>query len=560
MGSAPMRNRMKPVAAALLCLAAALCVLPGGCAALADSDRSDTFGIDFSMRDPNAQSGAIVFYVDGINAQRFQRMLEANELPAFKKYFLDRGLYCPAAVCSIPSVTLANETSLVTGQFPGHHGVLGTRWFDRNQLIWRNYVRISQKNLVDYDYQSPNIYEQFPDKGTFAVFFQAHRNATEFVENRITGGASYGLGFYDLTDRLTINQMRMVARTAQHRGEFPAVTIVYQLATDFMAYHHGETSPQYAAAIKHADRQIGRVLGDIERAGLLDRLTLVLTSDHGMVDVRRHFLMDDFLRRQGLSVARDHPWETTDFLERMEDYNRFNTVTHGCGDRYWAIHLRRPILADGDVVGLEPWLIRPTPDDLASYPFVHQGRTQRVNLPKVLLAQEAVDAVAYRTSAATVRVCRRGGTVEFRQDQGRGGAVSYRVVEGNDPLGYPGKVSDEILAGKPVSSRQWLEATAGTSYPDLGPQIMAYFENRHSGDIAVFATGDWDFYDENKSGHGGLEAQEMHVPLLLAGPNIPHGRLAVARTVDVMPTILTLLGRPVPAGVDGAALVELPKK
>ncbi len=532
-----------------------------GCEAMGEGDRSDTFGLDFAMRDPNAQDGAIIFFVDGLNAERFQRMLEANELPTFKKYFLDRGLYCPRAVTSIPSITLAAQTSLVTGLFPGHHAVTGTRWFDRNQLIWRNYATISQKNLVDYDYQAANIYEQFPDRSTFSLFFQLHRQATEFVENRIRGGASYGLAMFELTDRLTLHQMRMVARTARNDGRFPAITIVYLLATDFQAYRHGETSPQYVAAIKHADRQMGRVLGDIERAGLLDRLTLVVTSDHGMVDVKRHFMIDNHLRdKMGLSLACEQLWEPTDFLDRMEYYNRFSSVTTGCGDRYWVLHLRRPIRKDGNVTSLEPWLVRPTMADFQAYPVVRGGRAMTVNLLDELMAMEQIDSIAYRAGPAIIRVRRKAGEVEFRQDQGRTGLISYRVTQGEDPLGYKGLVGEDVLGGKPLSPRQWLEATAGTKFPDLAPQILAYFNHRHSGDIAVFAAGDWDFFNENYAGHGTPDAREMHVPLMIAGPNIPHGRLPFARNVDIMPTILTLLGRPLPPDLDGEPLVQLPKK
>lgn len=537
----------------------ALAIL-AGCDAMGEGERADTFGLDFTMRDPNAQDGAIIFFVDGLNAERFQRMLEANELPAFKKYFLDRGLYCPRAVTSIPSITLAAQTSLVTGLFPGHHSVTGTRWFDRNQLIWRNYATISQKNLVDYDYQSPNIYEQFPDRSTFSLFFQLHRQATEFVENRIRGGASYGLEMFELTDRLTLHQMRMVAKAARNDGRFAAVTIVYLLAADFRGYRHGETSANYVAAIKHADRQMGRVLGDIERAGLLDRLTLVLTSDHGMVDVNRHFMIDQHLRGpMGLSLASEQLWEPTDFLDRMGYYNRFSAVTTGCGDRYWVLHLRRPTRRDGSVIGLEPWLIRPTMNDFEAYPVVRGGRATTVNLLDELVAMEQIDMIAYRAGPATIRVRRKTGEVEFRQDQGRSGAISYRVTQGQDPLGYRGQVSEETLSGKALSPRQWLEATANTKYPDLAPQILAYFDHRHSGDIAIFAAGDWDFFNENHAGHGTPDAREMHVPLMIAGPGVPHGRLPFARNVDIMPTILTLLGRPLPADLDGQPLVEVKK-
>jgi arylsulfatase A-like enzyme len=49
----------------------------------------------------------------------------------------------------------------------------------------------------------------------------------------------------------------------------------------------------------------------------------------------------------------------------------------------------------------------------------------------------------------------------------------------------------------------------------------------------------------------------MHVPLILAGPGVPSGkRIGAARTVDLVPTVLTLLGRPVPEGLDGRPLVK----
>ena len=49
----------------------------------------------------------------------------------------------------------------------------------------------------------------------------------------------------------------------------------------------------------------------------------------------------------------------------------------------------------------------------------------------------------------------------------------------------------------------------------------------------------------------------MHVPLLLTGPGISPGRLGAVRTVDVMPTILHLLGKCVPPGLDGKPFVTV---
>jgi arylsulfatase A-like enzyme len=182
-----------------------------------------------------------------------------------------------------------------------------------------------------------------------------------------------------------------------------------------------------------------------------------------------------------------------------------------------------------------------------------------VDLPKMLLRHEAVDAIAYPAGCDLVRLRRAGGEVEFHQPDGPSGAITYRLVSGEDPLGWKAAVPADVLAGEPRSPRQWLELTANTDYPDLPAQIVAYFRSPLAGDIAVFAAPAWDFNNLHRAGHGGLRPGDVHVPLLLAGPGIPAGRLNAVRTVDVMPTILHLLGRPVPPGLDGQPLVTLPE-
>src|SRR5436305_879819 len=35
------------------------------------------------------------------------------------------------AMAGLPTVTLANHTSILTGRLPGHHGILHNAWYDR---------------------------------------------------------------------------------------------------------------------------------------------------------------------------------------------------------------------------------------------------------------------------------------------------------------------------------------------------------------------------------------------------------------------------------------------
>ncbi len=535
-----------------------------GCGVPAPDGPADSFGLDFSLPEGAETRGAIVFVVDGVNASIFRHMLDAGELPAIKKYFVDRGLYCPQAVANVPSVTLVNLTSIVTGLFPGHHGITGNNWFDRNRLIWRNYNTIAQKNTLDGDYAARNIYEHFPRRTTASIFYQPHRGTTKFVENRLSAGPPFFFRWYEFIDRVTLMRFGLIMDIARKRREMPTVTTVYLLAPDCKAYQYGIPSDEYRRALRHTDRQIGRVLGDVERAGLLDEIVIALTADHGHANVGKHFHVDEFLHDDiGLKVPGKHLWEDTPFEERQKYYRNFNCVTNGSGDRNWTISLRKPVRNDaGRVVRFSPWNVRPNGKDLRSYPVERASqktatRFEPIDLLKRFLdsAGGAVDIVAYRLAPNRVRILRRGGEVEFAQPAGRDGPISYRKISGGDPLSWLGKVPDALLNGKPATSREWLRATVGTDYPDLPAQILAYFRAKRAGDIALFAAPGWDFNRTNRAGHGGLRSVDMFVPLLLAGPGVPKGRISIARTVDVLPTLLQLLGKAVPPNLDGRSLV-----
>lgn len=529
-----------------------------GCGVPGPDGPADSFGLDLTPPPDAEIRGAVVFIVDGVNAGIFQDMLAAGELPAIDRYFARRGLYVPRATANTPSVTLANLTSLVTARFPGHHNITGINWYDRERHLWRDYATIAQKNTLDGDYTAENIYEQFPGEMTVSIFFQPHRGTTKFFENWTSAGPPYFFGWYEFVDRLTLFRFGEMMDLARERGEFPVITCAYLLAPDFQAYDHGVSSEEYRQALLHTDYQIGRVLGDMERAGLLESLYIALISDHSLLDVNEHFVLESFLREQGLDIAEKQLWEETDDQARKDYYERFPCVLYGSGDRYWAICLRKPIRGTDGEIAFEPWPIRPDAADLAKYPIA-EGTT--LDLPALLAARPEVDALAYAAGPNRCRVRNAHGEVEFHQPGGRRTPIFYRIVRGEDPLGWSQAVPAEYVGrvdgdtGEGADEMQWLEWTAMTQYPDLPAQILAYFRAPRAGDIAVFAAEGYDFNDVHQAGHGGLKPGDMHVPLLLAGPGITPQQRSTARTIDLTPTLLHLLGQTVPEGMDGRSLL-----
>ncbi|MFO8012889.1 MAG: sulfatase-like hydrolase/transferase [Phycisphaerae bacterium] len=459
---------------------------------------------------------------------------------------------------------------------PGRHGVTGIKWFDRNRLVRRNYETIAQKNTLDGDYIAPTVYERLDGETTMSLFFQAHRGATKFAENWTSAGPPYFFGWYDLVDRLSLLRFHIAASVARQRERFPALVIAYLLWPDMEAYRSGVSTEAYERALGHTDAQIGRVLRDLEAAGRLETTVIVFATDHGMVDVARHWPIEKAFRDDfRLDVATQHLWEETTFEDRLAHYGKHACVLAGSGDRYWAVSLRKPkpdaaAGEDGDGPAFENWLVRPSAEDLRAYPRRDGGR---IDLIKRLREQEAVDLVAYRAGPDCIRVANRRGTAEITRSlfgEGRSAmprqlwhgvlldeVYAYRVVQGEDPLGYADALAPEMVLGQPHGAAAWLEATIDTAYPDLVPQLAAYFGAPRSGDLAVFAAPGWDFGEVHQAGHGGLAPGEMLTPLLMAGPGVPHERRdAPMRAVDVAATLLDLLGRPVPQDIDGRSIVS----
>jgi hypothetical protein len=545
-----------------------LCLAVSGCGVPPSDGPRDSFGLDFHLPQGSRTDGAIIFVVDGLNAGIFNDLLDHGQLPAISKYFVDRGLYAPRSVTSHPCITMDILPSIVTGRFPGHGSILAPKWFDRNALIFRHYETLAHKNLLDLEYQVPTLYEQFPDRLTFSIFLQPHRGATKFYENRLSAGPAMLFENYDLVDRISLYRLKDVMDLAREYRQMPAITTIYMLSVNFHAYKYGVRTPQYRQAIIETDRQIGRVLGDIERAGLLDKLHIALVSDHGHEDTPRHAALEGFIRDTlKIPTADTIPTDINESFEsRLRRYRQVVAVTYGGGDRYWTLHLRKPIRRNGKVMGYESWLTAPGPEDLTNYPA---GNGLPVDLPRELARREGVDAVAYRSGPDSIRLVRACGEVEFtrihsdgRSNPASGPArdeemISCRIVAGQDPLGWKGKVSGKALSGSPLDQRDWLRQTWNTDFPDLPEGLLSYFDGRLAADIVVFPAPGWDVDGWRKAGHGGIRDFEMQAPMMLAGPGVPHGRLGAVRMVDLAPTLMELMGKPAAArSMDGRSLLH----
>jgi arylsulfatase A-like enzyme len=495
------------------------------------------------------QPSVMVFYVDGLRKDVFEEMAAAGELPRLKRFILDRGASVENAVTSIPSITYGNATAMITGVYPSHHGVVANKWFDRDRLVLRNYQTADTMLKTNLDLQVPTVYEILDDKLTAVIGMQMHRGAklhlvTETGDGGLPAGVAWTLGYQDEVDQLIAENIADLADMVRCLRRWPHFTLVYFPGPDDVAHFKGAASPEYRRSLRSLDRSLGGILCALDNGGVLDRMTLVLTSDHGMHDVQKdNFLDVTTLVRDstGLPTYRgEHDVDEdqayldgvnqSSYLSRARRFRECRAVVTHSGERQAFIHLRTG----------PDWSVRPTLDEILNVVHASEGQT----LPGILVSNPGIAFVAVRDGTDSVQVWGKTGVARIGRQRGTAAsAYRYEVLSGEDPLFHEDGGAPPIADGQLHPSREWLEATASLRHPDAVAQLGDLFDNRRTGDLAVFAAPDWDFSEQYLGGHGGLEAEEMHIPMYFAGPHVTPGtRIHAGRLVDLVPTVLDLMG------------------
>lgn len=495
---------------------------------------------------------AVLFFIDGVGYQDFSRLAGQGALPNIRRELIDRGTSVDLAVSCHPTLTYAITTSLLTGQYPGHHGVLGNKWFDRRELRMRDYAYIRTYRLVGYDFAVPTIYEYLAGRYTVSIQCANRRGVTRSFDNWATSGINWFFGNYQMVDKLVAIRFEQMADEANRVGHWPTFIHAYFPAVDEIGHRYGPGSREHRRALMNVDRQIGRICQGLRDAGLMERTYLVLVSDHGMAptDPRQALKLTGWLQQRfGLAVSTTLDEEADNYPERFAKYDKYQAAAAISGDRAAVLTFRLD----------RTW--RDPPADTLNARVVMPGpEGPKVCDVAVAIAREpAVAVVAARDGPDHVMLYAGERIAGVARRAGRSAAEYTYLPMTGDPLGYADCEATAELVGGWHSAEEWFVASGQTRYPDAVPQIVSLFDHPRTGDLVVFAAEGCDFVGRNRGGHGSILAEDMHVPMVFAGPGVPAGgRWPRARLIDVTPTILDLLGVGyLPEEFDGTSLTAL---
>jgi hypothetical protein len=468
-------------------------------------------------------SRAFFFLLDGARVDLFSELLERGDLPNLSRYLVEPGAYRTATTV-FPSVTGVAYVPYLTGMFPGRANIPGYRWFDRDRyqrrpvslMRFRNYHGLGSYMMDrDLSKEARTLFEILrPSSNIFSGISRGtgfRRNAAYF--RRVPAALKFfRTGSWDHIDRAGET---FLLRAANRRREKFTFHTTYSI--DEYSHHHGPFSERVRACYLDFDRVIGRLCARLEETGQLDTSLLAMGADHGHTEVHNHFSLEKFIEQRGL--------KTLYFPRQMRRWLRAEAAVMVAGNGMGHIYLKGPA----------KWTERPPADEhLERHP----------SLVEDLLAEDAVDQIIYRDADGKVQVRSRRGAAAITLDHEK---VTYEV-SGSDPFGY-------APMPRQMTRSEALARTVGTDYPDAPVQVAQVFDSPRAGDFLVSATRGWDLRThervDHRSCHGTLHREHMMVPFAINHPTADRP----TRSVDVFPTILSLLGRPVPTGLDGVNLV-----
>jgi len=484
--------------------------------------------------------------LDGTNYNTMQRAIRMGKLPTVKATFIDGGAVFTNAISTFPSTSTSAYQSFITGLLPGHSGIPHLQRFDRQNEEFIDYLSVKGYLKLNDDFinlnavQNPNvanldatdtIFELLNGYPTLALYTTARRGAAESVPKRIPVRGLWAAGVSK--DFLRIDQLaydKLFKKYGRKLEDIPRYSLVGLYSSDDAGHHNGAHSDAVITALQQFDYFLKDFLELLEKQGIRDKTYIIVSADHGMHDTGKLFRFREALIEKNVAVKSRDP--------RWKDYN---VVPADRGISSTHVYTRRP---DGTFAPL------PRAYELTRFPLKDSTSVNLTNLianlgpTELVIVRDGDDATMVYNHDNTSRI----ECILLNAEQW----CSYEVLSGNDPLKFTGKKARRLMDGKPHSSQQWKHATAEEHYTDAIVQLGTIFQDGRAGDLFIVPQDAWGLRVIKAATHGSLIRDDMHIPMLIAGPGVPRKSFDVMRTVDIYPLVLEWFGFDIPvANYDG---------
>ncbi len=484
---------------------------------------------------PSNNKLTILMIFDQVSAAVLYRLIEKGQMPYLKKYIYDRAAVAENCFTTFPSNTIPGHLAILTGNYCDKHHVHAMKFWNLPKLQYRNYSSLGFFNILKQEF-NPEV----------KMIYEFFSHAEAFTGPPFAKGATYTylntprFLFFYLFQKLNyrIPLLQSAKSFFRHLKKFKndSLYVLWIPITDVIGHQKGPKSQAYLNHLREIDQMFFKVLFEGYKGwkGLvnMDHTTIdfVVTADHGSFQIEKMADLHQQLTHIPLKIRHKQA-----SVKSLHQSDLLLAYTDGLAQ----IYVHKP--------NSQTWNAKVELAELFSYPT----RNGTINL---------IESFLKIPSVSHVFVSKRGegnqssvvfsteGSSEIKQKREQDSLlISYQMLDGQDPLHYT-----EIPAFKPLINgafhpiEEWLTPLSHSAYPMILDQVPRIFSCKTSGDILLMGREGYSFSTHEPGGtHDTGTSICTRVPLIIASSSIKKGKFPIARTVDIVPTILSLRNKTV---------------
>jgi hypothetical protein len=247
----------------------------------------------------------IGFLWDGTNPNVLYDLVARGVAPNVARLMAEGTACRHGALASLPTVTLANHTTILTGSHPGHHGILHNAWVDRatgHQVItnspatWATSMQWLNPGVETMHHAAKRLRpggftvsinepcDAGADYSTFGLVRGGERPSPAPPTDLPDATARFVRPSKDYrwSSRADHTAVEQFTRPWTGRDDPPVFTWVNFTLTDAAFHEGGPYSDMAASSVRDTDARLGRILDVVERTGRWNDCAFFLVADHGM--------------------------------------------------------------------------------------------------------------------------------------------------------------------------------------------------------------------------------------------------------------------------------------
>ena len=236
----------------------------------------------------------ILISFDGFRSDYVERF----NLPNFKA-FIKKGAAADGLIPSFPSKTFPNHYTLVTGLYPGNHGLVDNQFFDPKKN--KPYGMRIREAVID-----PSYYGGTP----LWVLARQHgiRSASYFwVGSELKEEGLHPDYYYNYDQSVPFQQRvdQVIAWLKLPEPERPHLITLYFSSPDTESHNFGPLAEETKQKVLSMDSLLGAFMSRVEQTAL--PVNVILVSDHGMKALTEQtetfIFLDDFVKTKEGTVT-----------------------------------------------------------------------------------------------------------------------------------------------------------------------------------------------------------------------------------------------------------------